>query len=373
MAFLKDLANQFVDTDSIKSKVFGTSAPSSSINLGSTPPPPPVPSMGKPLRVMVAINGQQYGPYEKATLTSMINDGQLTKDTYVYMEGMSSWRFAREVPEVNALFGSPAMPFPPEPFAPAVPGSVPSVPGTSNTGRDGLSAKMNSLIDAAVADGEITDLERQVLIRNAQAEGVAMDEFVVILEARLFEQRRRMQAEAAQQKHVATAATTVHTAVSQPKKNEVRKCPACGQVIFEASAFKCSACGYEFDGRQNGGATAGSTSSIKDLQAKLHELDREHDSMNILSRTFGERDYIARKKQVIAAYPIPTRKDDIIDFFLACRNLSKGGMQDPTAKAWHRKMEEVAEKARLTMSSDQETMSLIDKYCPEKKKRFGLF
>ena len=48
-----------------------------------TPPPPVVPAPAESLSVLVAVNGTTYGPYEKATLIEMIQQGSLTRDTYV--------------------------------------------------------------------------------------------------------------------------------------------------------------------------------------------------------------------------------------------------------------------------------------------------
>lgn len=89
-------------------------------------PPPAVPAPLATMSVMVAVNGQSYGPYEKATLVEMINNGSLTRDTYVYIQGMQGWLAARHVPEVAALF-SAEMPIPPVPPLPYS-NSVPPVP-----------------------------------------------------------------------------------------------------------------------------------------------------------------------------------------------------------------------------------------------------
>lgn len=159
-------------------------------NVLNTPPPPAVPVPQESLSVMVAVNGESYGPYEKVTLIDMIQNGSLTRETYVYMQGMSEWRAAKDVPRVSVLFA----PVVPKPAAPPVPWSNPaSAPAPEPAqSTNGFSTKLNSLIESAVADGEISDLERQVLVRNAQAEGVAMDEFVMVLEARLYERRQEL-------------------------------------------------------------------------------------------------------------------------------------------------------------------------------------
>ena len=47
--------------------------------------------------------------------------------------------------------------------------------------------ELETLIDAALADGVLTEKEKQILFKKAQAMGVDLDEFEMVLEARLFE------------------------------------------------------------------------------------------------------------------------------------------------------------------------------------------
>lgn len=353
-------------------------------SLATPPPPPGVPHMEHSLRAMIAVNGQQYGPYEKAGLINMINNGSLTRETYVFIEGDSQWRSAKEVPAINALFGAPAMPAPPVPFAtaPPVPGGSTVPKPTSDAGRDGLSVKMNSLIDAAVADGEISDLEREVLIRNAQSEGIAMDEFVIILEARLFEQRKRLQAEqesiANQRKHAEAAAShATRAAVPEKKKNEVRKCPACGSVILSATDERCRECGYELT---SASVSAASNNSIDDLMKRLDEVDRAHESRggnSVLRQSYNEmfnaQKCANKKVTIIGAYTLPTGRHDLVAFIRGCKSCADTAQfGDPTGKAWKNKFKEALDEYTRRFSDNPEAMSAVAKYL-EKKKKFGLF
>ena len=76
-------------------------------NAGGPPPPPP----GS--KYFVSVNGQQQGPFADEQLQQLISQSQLTKDTFVWKEGMSGWQKAGEVPEVAALFGGTPPPPPP--------------------------------------------------------------------------------------------------------------------------------------------------------------------------------------------------------------------------------------------------------------------
>lgn len=80
------------------------------------PPAPPTPA-----NWMLAINGQQYGPYNTQQLGQLVQNGQLTPSTHVWREGMANWDMAANVPELAPFF-APATPgTPPPPPAPGVP------------------------------------------------------------------------------------------------------------------------------------------------------------------------------------------------------------------------------------------------------------
>ena len=128
--------------------------PSGNVPPQSSPfsPPPPPPSREPQLSVMIAIDGDSYGPYDRESLMQLITDGTLTADTYVFIQGMSDWQTARQVPQVNALFstGEKVPPPPPMPFTPPPPGAKPE-PAPASV----MSAKLDNLIESAIADGEI--------------------------------------------------------------------------------------------------------------------------------------------------------------------------------------------------------------------------
>jgi len=86
--------------------------------LASSGGPPPLPSY-QPNTYLVAINGQQGGPYTPAHLAQFLAAGKLTQATLVWRQGMATWKPLGEIPE---LVGNV------EP--PPLPAGVPPLPGT---------------------------------------------------------------------------------------------------------------------------------------------------------------------------------------------------------------------------------------------------
>jgi exonuclease VII large subunit len=58
---------------------------------------------------MIAVNNQQAGPFNWEQLKQLVQQGQLTTQTYVWKQGMAGWDFAGNVQELQPLFAS-AMP-----------------------------------------------------------------------------------------------------------------------------------------------------------------------------------------------------------------------------------------------------------------------
>ena len=79
---------------------------------GPAPPPPPI------VQFYMVVNNQQAGPYDLNTLKQYVQNGQLTKDTLVWKQGMANWVAAGEVAELSGLFGATPPPVPPPPPPP---------------------------------------------------------------------------------------------------------------------------------------------------------------------------------------------------------------------------------------------------------------
>ena len=60
----------------------------------------------------VAINGQQYGPYN---MQQMAQSGQINAQTLVWAQSMPQWTVAGSVPELAKLFMTTPPPMPPMP------------------------------------------------------------------------------------------------------------------------------------------------------------------------------------------------------------------------------------------------------------------
>lgn len=164
-----------------------------------------------------------------------------------------------------------------------------------------LSEELNSMIDAAITDGVITDKERQLIMKRAVKEGQDPDEVEMIMQGKLQAQKKMYKPQ-------------------NSKLGSVKKCPNCGAVIPESS-LKCPECSYTFrDVKAN--------STFQNLYDNLVEADRSRKRIAITDYTgliAFEKEHsrvIDRKVSIIINCPIPNTEDDLVEFLtMASSNL----------------------------------------------------
>lgn len=189
--------------------------------------------------------------------------------------------------------------------------------------------QIESLVKAALADGMLTEKEKQILFKKAQSMGIDLDEFEMVLDARLVELQKAAKEKAEK---------------SAPKSNKVgdiRKCPACGAIVQSYQGV-CSECGYAFENVEVNYAS-------KELS-------------NLLMKTNSKE----QMSKIIDAFPIPMEKAALIAFatWLAPQSLD---IQNPLSKSYQKKYSEVIDKIKLSFPNDKDFISLINQYEKDKK------
>ncbi|HEX4142501.1 MAG TPA: SPFH domain-containing protein [Pirellulales bacterium] len=87
-------------------------------NLGTamasaTAPGAAAPPSLAPTAFYVAVDGAQSGPYDRAALGTLVEQGKLNRDTLVWHSGLAQWATASSVPEVASVFAASPPPLPP--------------------------------------------------------------------------------------------------------------------------------------------------------------------------------------------------------------------------------------------------------------------
>ena len=228
--------------------------------------------------------------------------------------------------------------------------------------------KIEALISAALADGVLTEKEKQILFKKAQAEGIDLDEFEMVLDARIVELEK-----AEKQKAEAKAK---ESAPKSTKYGDVRKCPVCGAMV-PALAGVCPECGYEFSGVDANLSSKKLADLIllenekfdKILKDKLSELKVEAKERLLNKEEVGVKEYYLEKDlqkkrlsnlhTIITTFPIPNTKADLFEFISA---LTPKTQEKYLGKAYRVKLDECIIKAKSLFPNDDTFVKLITEY-----------
>ena len=219
-----------------------------------------------------------------------------------------------------------------------------------------FSEELESVIEAALADGVLTAKEREVLHKRAAAEGVDPDELDVVIDGRLAKMKREED--------------WLRPAPPSDKFGEVKKCPRCGEPV-EPMAVKCSACGYEFRGVE-------ALKSSQQLADKLDEIAKSYRDKK--GNSFQQHDNqiysMGEQARVIKSFPVPTTKEDLLDFAISMQSKwnaepSVMGMKNALAQAYKAKYDECVNKAKILFPNDPMFQGVFDQHNVDNTKKKG--
>jgi hypothetical protein len=244
--------------------------------------------------------------------------------------------------------------------------------------------QIENLINLALADGELTEKEKQILFKKAEAAGIDLDEFELVLEAKLFEKQK--------------SDKPVSAAPKSDKLGDVKKCPACG-AISQSFSTKCSDCGNEFRNIE-------ASQSIIKFFDKLNEIELNRKdilfSSEKLSSNLGCMTVVKwiflypillpynlivylinkskpgkwsttdiQKEEMIMNFPVPNSKEDIVEFItLSVSKIQSIGIMKMLNEEgkyiskwndiWKKKCEQIYNKAKFSMGEDKKTLQLLE-------------
>ena len=190
--------------------------------------------------------------------------------------------------------------------------------------------QIENLINLALADGELTEKEKQILFKKAEAAGIDLDEFEMVLDAKLFE-LKKMKNET--------------PAVSAPKSDkfgDIKKCPACGSLIT-AFTTNCGDCGHEL-------SNITSTKAMIEFQDKLAKGNNEQDI------------------EIITNFNVPNSKEDIMEFLTLAISNYQNATDKNLRNAWLTKIDNLLMKMNLVFKeNDPIIIKFQNKFLESKK------
>lgn len=183
--------------------------------------------------------------------------------------------------------------------------------------------EIEKLIDFALADGQITEKERNVILKKAADLGVDIDEVEMTLDGKL----HQIEANKPKQKE---------------KVGNIKTCPACGSSLKSLDVV-CADCGHEF-------TNTNANSTIKNLELKIDTERSKYIKRN--SEAEGGDDWAGQKfneeelPRILKNYPIPNTKEDLFEAlsFMSSKVISSTDTENEEINAYQAKALEIITK-----------------------------
>lgn len=193
---------------------------------------------------------------------------------------------------------------------------------------------LENLINMALADGEINEKKREIILRKAVTLGEDKDEIEMILDGR--QAQLKKQSKQTQE----TAGNTI-------------TCPQCKAAI-PSFTTKCEYCGHEFRNLK-------ATSTVQELSEKLNAIESLRKG-----EAWGDTEdqkLANQKSQIISSFPVPNSKEDIMEFLSMAisgiKSSSGTNASNIIRDAWLSKSEQLVIKAKLSFQNDSQIQAYI--------------
>jgi uncharacterized tellurite resistance protein B-like protein len=188
-----------------------------------------------------------------------------------------------------------------------------------------MNSEIEKLIDLAIADGQITEKERNVILKKATELGVDNDEVEMILDGRL----HQMDANKPKLKE---------------KVGNIKTCPACGASVKTMEAV-CSLCDHEFSNLRT--------------NSELLKLLVEIEKVNI-DNYEDEDDYYKKIATLIKRSVVPSSANDLYEF--GVKSVAEINSQlnywREDSTAWKNKAEDCIIKLKMLESQNEKYLTL---------------
>jgi hypothetical protein len=171
--------------------------------------------------------------------------------------------------------------------------------------------EIENLIDLALADGQINEKERNVILKKATELGVDADEVEMVLDGKL----HQLEANKLKQKE---------------KVGNIKTCPACGSSV-KALEFTCSDCGHEFSNKSSNG-------NLIELEKKLEKANDDDSRIKIINN-----------------HPISNDKEtlfELLSYMSSKVTSSDSGSNNSLINAYQSRAVEITTKLKFIGSSD---------------------
>lgn len=214
--------------------------------------------------------------------------------------------------------------------------------------------EIEKLIKLAVVDGKLTEKEREIIFRKAEALGEDKDEVELILDGEL---AISLNEQKSSQSMLANSS----------RENEVKKCPACGALVG-ALQLKCSDCGCDFNKETESNKNI--RDCIQELQNQLLSIDNEKVKFlgkETLLSIANPTAFNNKKAQFIYTFTLPNTKESLIQLLVFAYSnyeaiTDNALARNPLKKAWLAKSKQAYSLLKVQKEGDRKIQEIILQY-----------
>jgi hypothetical protein len=218
-----------------------------------------------------------------------------------------------------------------------------------------MNEKLEKLIELALVDGIVTEKEKKVLYKKAAEFKVDIDEFEMILEAKI------------QLANQANKEDTIEKQKKPQKVGNLKKCPSCGASV-SSFEIKCKDCDHEF---RDVIVNVSIEKLFKELKAvKRKEVNYDDDDY------YEDHDsgFFEKRAGIIRDFPMPTSKEVLLELITRgiseLNNINTNSIGDIFQSstnnseliAWQSKTEEAIDKLKIASINDKSLIPLISNF-----------
>lgn len=189
--------------------------------------------------------------------------------------------------------------------------------------------ELELLIEAALADGELTEKEKQILFKKAQSFGIDLDEFEMVLDARLLKKKKE------EQSISIVNDSEKHRNLYETNRSVTELTNRINAIYAECEQKK-----------ENGGYKA--SGFLKSLDSNENEDER------------FQEDLTKKVKIAIELFPIPNSKEELLDLLQYIQpKVQTPDRKDPNTNVWKQKYIEILNRAKFSFANDSNMLNLL--------------
>ena len=171
-----------------------------------------------------------------------------------------------------------------------------------------MNQELENLINMVLAKGELTEKDKEIVLKKAEKLGEDKDEIELILEGKFAELKKQENLSQIQKE----------TKQTSNKEGVIKKCPACGAPA-ESFQTKCSECGHEFRNTETNSYMNLLFYKIEEAQKEVNErrdkvktdwmyggqFAKDNETKVIINNSIAT---------IISSFPFPNTKEEILEF-----------------------------------------------------------